>query len=816
MDVLLQDVRYAARSLVKNWVFTVPAVLSLALGLGATATIVTFIHAIFAHPLDVREPAELVAVASRSAEEPGRLPVSYPNYVDYRENSGVFTDLAAGRWLSVDLDTREGPQRIFGELVTPNYFEVLGVGAAAGRTLVTSDGGAADGAPLVVLSHSLWQRHFGGEPGVVGRSVRVNGHPFEIVGVAEKSFRGLNLLRAPEIWVSIGAHHQILQGAAARYFDQRDGLLFDVVGRLRAGIDLRQASAAMEVLTRSLVRAYPDKNRGLGVALDPLVDRVLPERFRGRFVLAGWLFMGAVSLLLAIACMNVANLLVARALARRRETAVRLAMGCGQLRIVQQLMTEGLLLTLLGGVAGLWLATSGCNLLWKLRPSFMPDKLDVGLNPAVVGIAAALTLVVGVLFSLAPALQSLHVDIASELKERAGGGSSRGRLKAKGALVVLQVALSVIILFGAGLFMQSLGKLRRVEPGYVTENLFLIPVAIGAQGYSQAEGLAFYDRLVERITAIGGVEDAAVSRRPVLAPGGPRTGIESEDPDVREKTAGALLPYNLVGTGYFDTVGIELREGRAFEASDREGGRRVMVVNETMARWLWPGRSAVGEEVIFEGEETPTAVVGVVEDAKHGSLAELPGPYIYVPVSQSYSPSMILHVRSRGSPAVVSQLVRQEIHALEPKLALLETRFIHQLVDTSLWASRVIAGLLSVFGLLALVLAAVGLYGVLAYGVHLSRREIGIRMAMGADRRGVLRLVARQALTMVGLGIVSGLAVSIGAYFAVTDLLFEVAPFDPATVGLTVAVLGAAALAAAWMPARRAVRVDPMLVLRDE
>lgn len=810
------DLRYALRALLENRIFTLPAILSLALGIGANVAIFTFIQAIFLHPLPIEQPSELVTVFSRNLEDPAPQQISYPNYLDYRQQSReIFRDLAASRRDGFTFSQGEGTQRLFGEVVTTNYFDLLGVKAAAGRTFQSQEGQTPGTHPVVVLSFGLWQRLLGSDPKVVGRNVRINDRSFTVIGVAAASFRGLDLMQSPDLWLPMKMHQQVVVGRAADRFDRRDGRILNVFGRLRPGIDSDQAETVLETLARNLAESFPEQNEGLGVGIEPLIRSALPARIRGKFVLAGWLLMGVVSLLLIVACANVANLLLTRSLARRRETAIRLALGAGRRRLFQRLLTEGLVLSLGSGIAALALAVSFRKLLWDLRPSYLPDNLDLGFNSTVLGFALGLALLTGIFFSLAPAIQSFRLDLISELKERAGGGS-RQALSLRNLLVVVQVTLSTVVLVGCGLFVNSLVGMQRIDPGFETENLFLIPVAVGAQGYSEAEGLRFYRRMAERVRLLDPVADAAVAAQPIPAPGGRRTILDVEDPTLREGIEETLVFYNVVGPRYFETLSIGLVAGRGFTDADRQDTVQVAIINQTMQRWLGLEGTALGKRFRLEDQEGFVEIIGVAADAKYGGLTEEPKPYFYLPVEQHYTPSTILHVRAKGNPAAVAALARHEVHALDRNLPLLETRLLSQLIDFSLWAPRMIASLLAFFSLLALLLSAIGIYGVVAYAVNQRKREIGIRMAMGAGRLEMLNLVLKQGMRTVGLGIAAGLLVAIVASRWISGLLHEVSSRDPATLAGVVLVLAAIALMAIAIPAWRAATVNPVTVLRDE
>lgn len=821
MENLWQDLRHSLRAMRRSPAFTAAAIASLALGIGANTLIFTFLNAMFLKSLPVAEPDRLVALYSVELEKQNLLSLSYPDFEDVRREAGrVFSRLAAYRNIPVALVANGEPAQLQGEIVSGSYFDVLGVHPIQGRFFRPDEDSTAGTHPVAVFSHSLWQRRFGSDPGIVNRSVRLNGLDFTVVGIAPPEFKGLSVLDAPpDVWVPAAMHHDLLHGPQRDALERRGALVFSGVARLAPAASLDQARALLLTLGRRLERDYSESHRGLGLTAVPLAKATLPPGQRGRLVLSGGLLAAVVGLLLLIAGANVANLLLARALARSGEIAVRLSLGAGRGRLVRQLLTEGALLGLLGGAVGLLIALAGRKLLWALRPPFLPSSLDLGMDARVLAFTLAVSLATGILFSLAPVFQSFRLDLSSTLTGQARSGgvraeSSSGALRE--LLIVGQVALSVVVLAGAGLFLRSLLAVERIDPGFETEKLFVIPMDLGSQGYQPAQAQEFYRRVVERVSTLSGVRSAAVASRFLLVGGGVRSSVAAEGGTAPEASALDLTAgVNTVGTGYFETVGMPLRSGRAFTPGDRQDAPPVVVINETLARSLWPGEPAVGKRLRLGEDAELLEVVGVAADARYAGLREPPTAYAYRPVLQNFSPMMMLHVRTEGDPAPLLETVRHEVQALDPALPLLEPRTISQVRDFSLWAPRMGAGLLSVFGLLALTLAALGIYGVVAYSVGQRRREIGIRMAIGADRQKVLRLILRQGMRPVAIGVVLGLAGAVAGARAVSSLLFGVGAADPLALTAAVVLLALVALAAVFAPARRASGVDPATALRQ-
>jgi predicted permease len=799
--------------------FTLVSVVSLALGIGVNTAVFSLFNAVLIRALPVVRGQERLVWL--------RAPSSYPDYLDYREQAQGFEGMAAATGTREFSLTRGGePELVRGEFVTANYFDVLGVGAHAGRGFVEAEG--REPARVVVLSHQLWRARFDSDPGVVGRQVTLNGLGFTVVGVAPEGFVGTEAGLNRELWVPLPAHALLNPPDAARVLDGgggedilrvRHSHWLAVFARLRANVTREQAAAELAGVARRVAEAGGGRVDGetlRRVQLLPLSGGMDPGDREQALPVAG-VVMAVLGLVLLIACANIAGLLVARAAVRRRETAIRQALGAGRARLVRQWLTESLLLSCLGGAAGLLLALWANDVMASYAAGTPLASLDLRLDYRVLAFTLLVSVGAGVAFGLAPALQASRLDLVTALKTEdalARAGSRRSRLRA--AFVTAQVTLSVVLLVCAGLFIRSLWSAHAIDPGFRVERALTVPVDLGLLRYKSEDGRAFYRELLSRVAAQPGVESASLVRFAQLGNSFAQGQVFAEG-----RAAGAGegtdAGFNIVGPDYFRTMGTRLVRGRDFTDADREGAPGVAVVNETLAAMLWPGEDALGKRVSFEGAGGPfLEVVGVARDGKYRSLGDRSRPYIYRPLMQSYEPRMTLVVRASGDPRALAGPVREHLRALDRNLPVADVRTLEEQFDLSLLPARVAAYTLGGFGLLALALAAIGIYGVVSYTVARRTREIGVRVALGAGRADVLRLILGEGLSAVGAGLGLGLLLSFALTRVLGGFLYGVTASDPLTFVGVPALLGSVALAAGYLPARRAAKVDPMVALRYE
>ncbi len=813
----LQDLKLAARGLFKRPGFTLVAVASLALGIGANTTIFTMVNSIFLNPLPVREPGQLAAVFTedQTNKAAGLTQISHPNYEDYRDENDAFEGLAAwGFPVPTSMLADKEPEQVFVEIASGNYFEVMGIAPALGRFFTPAEDVAEGGSPIVVMSHRFWSRRFGEDPSVLGRSLTLNGVSFDVVGVAPRGFQGVNAIFSPDLWAPMAMYRQILPAQFHDWFDSRRALFFNVGGRLKPGIGIEEAEAQMKTIATSLEREYPEPNKGRTVVLRPLTEATIFPGLRDALVRGGALLMTIVGLVLLIACFNVANLLLAKASGRRKEIAVRLSLGAGRGKLVRQLLAESLLLGLLGGIAGLLLAFWGKDLIWSMRPPFVALNLvDLTIDSRVLLFTLAVSLGTSLVFGLVPAIQSSRQGVVDALKDEARtAGRSRGSLLFRNGLVVAQVALSIVSLVAGGLFLRSLASAHRIDPGFETENLAVLTVNPGQAGYDRPRAEEFYDRVVRELEDSPEAASVAWATNAPLFGGFSRSVFLEGQP---ANKAGVLVLTNGVDAGYFETIGTPLLSGRDFTLADREGAVPVAIVNEKMAENFWPGESPLGKRFRFYGDDFFHEVVGVAKTAKYITIGEDPTPVAFTPRRQGFADAMVLHVRTKRDPAQALAASRQALREIDPRVPAMNTWTIGELIDQSLWAPKMGALLLAVLGGLALVLASVGLYGVMAYSVSQRNQEIGLRMALGAAQGDVVSMVLKQAMVLVVLGTAVGLLLSFAVSNVVSTILFGSAR-DPLTFIAVPLMLAAVALVASLVPALRASRVDPLAALRHQ
>src|SRR5882672_1538856 len=824
MATFLQDLKYGARLLAKAPGFTLIAALSLALGIGANTTIFTLINAVLLNPLPVEDPSQLVSVWTTDERNQGGqlgfLQLSPMNYKDLRDKNDVFTGLAAHQGIPLNIAVSGGePQQVFGEIATENYFSLLGAKPVVGRTFTTDDDKNPGETLVAVLGYGEWQKRFGGDPSVVGRSMTVNGQSFAVIGVMPKGFKGTNAIGAPALWVPYMTYPVTTNGFLGELIapNQRRGLVFNVTGRLKPGVSAQQAEANLKTIARQLAQEYPNENGGRGVTIVPLAQATINPGFRNNIVMAGGLLMTIVGLVLLIACANVANLLLARAAVRQKEIAVRLSLGASRGRLIMQLLTEGTLLTLIGGAGGLLLAYWAQGLLWSFRPPFLQaDAVDLHPDVRVLLFTIGVSFVTGIVFGLAPAVQASRPDLVVELKEKTGAPAGANRMfSLRNMLVAAQIALSLIALIGAGLFLRSLQNAQRINPGFDAEHLAVLSFDLGAQGYTEERGRQFQQRVLERAVSVPGVQAAAAGSTVPLFAGGFARTVFLEGQDASDRGAGKLVQITVGSSHYLETLGIPLLRGRALSDLDQPNTPTSVVINETMAKRFWPDQDAMGRRFKFFGQQNFNQVVGIAKDSKYNFIGEEPTPHIYQATTQVYQPQLSLFVKAPRPEAVLGT-VRGEVQQLDRNLPLTGVFTLTEIFDQSLWAPRMGASLLAVFAGLSLVLAVIGIYGVMAYSVSQRRRELGIRMALGASRADVLRLVVLQGLRLTMMGVACGLVASFAASRLIASMLFDVSPTDVVTFVAVPALLALAALGASYLPARRATRIDPMVALRYE
>ena len=819
---MLQDVRFAIRSAFRKPALTSVIVISLALGIGANTTIFTVINAVFLRPLPVRDPARLVQIFTVMPKSAAYQSVSLANYRDFRDNVSELSGLAAYHGIGANLVGGTEPLATGGQLVSGNYFQGLGVEAALGRTITPDEDTTLGASPVVVISASLWNRAFGADPEVVGRTVTLNGFKFTVIGVMPAEFKGLQTLGTVDFWAPLAMYEQLVTGQTARnFFTTRNSLAFQVVGRLQPDVTLERARQAMKTMAKRLEEQYPTENEGRSVEVFPLTEAALGVGGRDNLVRSGGLLLAATVLVLLIACGNVASLLLARAMERRKEIAVRLSVGAPRWRLIRQLLAESGVLAVLGGSAGVLVAEFGRDLLWSFRPTGMRgDFLDLSLEPRVLWFTVALSVLTGMLFGLIPAIRGSRLDLVSAIKGETEAPARAGRwnvgLDLRDMLVTGQVAVSLLALIGAGLFLRSLYEAQRLNPGFRTEGLAVMYVNVGAQGYSPQRGVHFFGDVLERVRQLPGVHSASWGEAvPQFSGQAASRRLFPEGRELSQELRSLFVPFNGIWPGYFATVGIPILKGRDFNDADREGNELVAIVNETTARMFWPGEDAVGKRFKHRLNPNFYTVVGVAGDVKYAGIGSATQPHLYYPALQYYTPGLTLAVRMSGDPQLVLPAVRQVIRQLDSTMPLPETLTMTEVLRGNLWTARLGAMLLAVFGLLAVTLTTVGVYGVMAYSVTQRTHEIGIRLALGAAHADVLRMVLRHGWKLTLLGVAIGLAAAFGVTRLIASLLY-VSPTDGLTFTAISLLLAAVAMLASLLPARRAARVDPLVALRQE
>jgi predicted permease len=816
MKTLFQDVRYGLRVLLKTPAFSLVAVISLALGIGLNTAIFSIVNAVLIRPLPVvKQPSGLVWL---------RAPISYPDYLDYRNQAHSFEGMAAltgTQDFSVVVGSE--PELVKGEYVTENYFDLLGVGASLGRVFVEEDGKTQT--PVVVLSEHLWRTRFNSDTNIAGRQISLNGFGFTVVGVMPRNFIGTEVGLNRELWLPLSMQRLLSPPESARVadpgsnrFDNRDSHWLAVFARLKP--DVSRASAGSELT--EVARRVAEKYRGKvdaetlrSVQLLQMSGGMDPRDQQEVLPVAG-IALGVVALVLLIACANIASLLLARAAIRRRETAIRQALGASRPRLMRQWLTESVLLGVAGGVVGLILAVWANQILVSQLQSTPLAALEFGLDYRVLAFTLLVSVATGIVFGLAPALQASRLNIVMALKSDDAlkvAGAHRSYLR--NVFVTVQLILSVVLLVGSGLFIRALQRASSIDPGFTVDRGLIVPINLGLLRYGKTDGQNFYRDLLARIQTQPGIEQATLVRFPQMGSSFAQFQVFTEGSE--PATEGMSTGFNVVGPNYFSTMGTPLLRGREFTEADRDGAPGTVVVNGTLAARLWPNEDALGKRVSITGPDGPfLEVVGVARDSKYRTLGEVARPYVYLPLQQSYDPKMTLVVRTTGEPSSITPVIREQIRALNANLPIADVQTLRQQIELTLLPSRIAAWVLGGFGLLALLLAGIGIYGVVSYGAAQRTREIGVRMALGASERDVLGLVLWDGLIVIGAGLAIGLLLAAAATRVIAAFLYGVGATDPLTFVIVPLLLGAVALVASYIPARRAVKVDPLVALRYE
>jgi putative ABC transport system permease protein len=812
---MFQDLRFGLRMLRTHKGFTGVAVLTLALGIGANTAVFSLIGSVLYPPLPVKEPQRLVSIYSIFKGNYGGT--SFPDYLDYRDRLKSFDELAAYGRVPMKLTSGDETEEIGTELVTGNFFSTLGIGASAGRLLTADDERMA--ASVVVIGHRMWRERYGGDSQLIGRSINLNGRDFTVVGVAPEGFRSILLDwgKQPQLWIPLSNQRIAFRGSDL--LSNRDERWMMVVGRLKSGFSIAQAEAETKTLAGQLAASLP-KNEDRTVVFFPTTQARFWPAYRKEIVRVLALLETIAALTLSVACFNVANLLLVRAAARRKETSIRLALGAGRLRLARQWLTESLLLALFGATAGLLISVW----LVKLPASFQsPFKaglslaIDPRLDERALGFTLLITILTSVIFGLAPAWQSARIGLADALKDAAGRGQTSERTGLRSTLVIAQVALALALLTGTGLLVRSLWRIRAIDPGFKADNVLLIHLDLDPRDYDDTKRLAFYRRALERVGALPGIEAVSLANNIPLSMGGfaPRLAEADDAPAQREQDRVPASP-DYVSPGYFRTLDMRLLSGREFNDYDSKGAPTAVIINQTLAMRLWPNQDAMGRRLRVAGEKDPLTVIGIAPDVKYRSLLDASKPYYYLPLYQQLNYWTTLQARTVDDPMLFVNSVRQALREIDRKIFIGNVSTINGQIDAALSRTRLTATFAGLLGGIALLLAMTGLYGLMAYSVTQRTQELGIRMALGARPVDVLYLVLRQGVKLTLVGVAAGLVITFALTRLMVSFLYGVSATDPLTLVVTATTLACIAALACYLPARRATRVNPLEALRHD
>ena len=821
---MLNDIRYGLRQLIKHPGFTLVAVLTLALGIGANTAIFSVVNAVLLKPLPFAAPEELVAIGgvdrTETVSPPKLSSMCYPDFFDFREQNRSFSSIAVYRDRTLALVDEKEAQSVRGQKVSGEFFDVLGIRPTLGRGFTRADEqpGGGPGGFKVVLSYSFWQSHFNRAEDVIGRVLMLDGRPYTVIGIMPQGFQFPIQTDSIEMYIT-HAEDAATPDGSTPYTQQRGSHSLLGIARLKPGVSFAQANAELRTIAATLEKKYPETNTNWSAGSQPLRDEIVGDVRTALYVL-----FGAVVCLLLIANANVANLMLARASVRGKEIALRAALGASRARIIRQLLTESVLLAGLGGLLGLLIAKWGTDALVAAVPQNIPRVSTIQLDGVVLGFTLLLSLATGIIFGLVPAWQASHVDLNTALKSGTrGAGGVEGKHRVRNALVMTEVALALILLICASLLIQSFARLGRVDTGMRTERLFTARIGLPATAYPKPENIiSFFDQLMPRLRAIPGVESVTTTWPLPLSGSNNVSSFDIEEnpaPEGQQPDS----PMRIVGPDYFKTMGIPVRQGRGFEATDQFKSLPVVVVNEQFVHKFFPGQTAiVGKHIkpswgIGDEKALMRTIVGVVGNVKHRTLNMEFTPEVYLSASQIPMDSMSIVARTNiSNPAAITSAVRSELAAIDRNIPLVRVRVFDEYLARALARPRFNAFLLSIFAGTALLLTAIGIYGVMAYSVSQRTSEIGIRIALGAGKNSIFRLVVGQAMTIVAISLALGLVGAFAATRLLNSLLYGVGASDPVTFIVIVLLVSVVAFVAAWLPARRATRVDPIVALRAE
>lgn len=817
-----KDIRHAFRTLAKNPTFAAIGVVTLALGMAVNTTLFSVVNGFLLRPLPVPHPEQITVFALKQSTLGGTYRFSYPVYEDLRDQTDSFSDVFAYRVSLAAISVDHKSDHAIISRVSSNYFSSLGIKPAYGRLILPTEGRTPGADPIVVLGYSYWRRRFAGDPNIVGQKIELNGHPFTVVGVAPREFHGTYSVLDMDAYVPFSAETgEDPDNPVQKIWASRGSRSLTIMGRLKPGVTIKQAQASTNVIAERVAQAHPDTEKGISVQIFPeKLARPEPDP-ENSIPVAAIAFMCLAALVLLVACFNIANVLLVRATVRQREMAIRAALGAGQARLVRQYLTESLILALLGGSAGLLLATWAAGFLSSLSlGTDLPLKLDFHPDTQVYLYSLGAVFLTGLVVGLMPALRAARTNVITILHEGGRGSSSGPRRQfARNALVIAQVAGSLVLLIVAGLFIRTLNKAQQINLGFNPDHVLNLSVDVEQVGYKEPQARLAYRDMDARIRALPGVQSVAEAFTVPL-------GYVSSDDRVwiqeHPFEAGQQPPtveYNMVTAGYLDTLEIPLLRGRTFTVADKEKAPPVAIINDTMAKKFWPNEDALGKHFGIKGANGPfMEVVGITQDGKYQNLTEDPQPFFYLPLEQSFISLRTIHVRTTVPPQSLALQIQSLIHEIVPDVPITQVKTMTEALQgaNGFFLFRFGVQLTSTMGLLGLILAVVGIYSVVSYAAAQRTQEIGIRIAMGASSRDILKMVLRQGLTVVGIGLGAGLVLALAGTRVMGGLFLGIKPTDPVTFIVVVCLLTAIALVACWIPARRATGIDPLVALRYE